>query len=562
MYQALYRKWRPRVFEDVAGQPAVTATLRSEVASGRVAHAYLFTGSRGTGKTTCAKILAKAVNCLNPHDGDPCNECENCRGIDSGSLLDVVEIDAASNNGVDNIRDLRDETVYTPASAKFRVYIIDEAHMLSTGAFNALLKTLEEPPAYVVFILATTEAHKVPATVVSRCQRFDFHRIPVPDITARLRTVAQAEHIALTEGAADMIARVADGALRDALSLLDQCAGEGGEVDEARVAQAAGLADRGYLFELSNAVARGDFAAALAVVDRLYRASKDVERLCTELIGHFRDLMLIQSVEDPFSLIVCRADEQESLREAARALSPEAVLHAAEALAGTLDALRRGSSGRVLLESCLLRLCRPELDDTNAALLRRVKALESGASAPAAPGRSPYPNPPARQADSAPAAAEKELPESKPASAPESTGENGETAVSPGPRARGESAAAQPPQPRGLPSTDGSADTPVENWAEVLEALKKGDMPLYGVLRDSTAIVRGTFVLIDPHNNMFADLIRSADHRRPLVEAVRQVTGQPYKVGIFTHKPAPRADDPLEELAGNAARAGIDIRER
>ena len=276
MYRALYRKWRPARFEDVVGQQAIVAALKNQVAAGRVGHAYLFTGVRGTGKTTCAKIFARAVNCLQPQNGDPCGVCPVCRGIEEGSVLDVVEMDAASNNGVDDIRDLRDETAYTPSVCKYKVYIIDEVHMLSTAAFNALLKTLEEPPAHVIFILATTEIQKVPATIRSRCQRYDFTRIPPDAIAARLARVAEAEGLALTGGAADLIARLADGALRDALSILDTCAGVTADIDEAAVRRMAGVTDRGYLFRISDALAAGDAAAALAELAALRQQSVDL----------------------------------------------------------------------------------------------------------------------------------------------------------------------------------------------------------------------------------------------------------------------------------------------
>lgn len=549
LYQALYRKWRPRVFEDVAGQPNITATLKNEIMAGRIAHAYIFTGSRGTGKTTCAKILAKAVNCLNPHDGDPCNECENCRGIETGSLLDVVEIDAASNNGVDNIRELREETVYTPASAKYRVYIIDEAHMLSTGAFNALLKTLEEPPAYVIFILATTEVHKIPATIMSRCQRFDFRRIPQDDIVARLEYVAGEEKIELDHDAALMIARLSDGALRNALSLLDQCA-NGGRVDENAVAAAVGLTGREYLFELSDAVKDHDSAAALRVIDRLYSSSKDVERLCEELINHFRNLMVVKSVKNPFEIVTCRNDERERLKESADGFSIEALLHALDTLQSALESLKRSTSGRVGIETCLLRLCNPQLDTSNAALLRRIEALEDIISRGAFnPSKQPT--------------AQKHMPssqqpvDSKPKADPaEADGEHEESRPAPA-QAKKE----------GLPSSDSSADLPLDCWAEVLEDLKKSDPPLFGVLRESSAIIRGGFVLIDPNNALFAGLIKSQEHQRPLVDAVRRITGKPYKVGIFKKglKPAASAQAPadeMDELFNNASRAGIDVKEQ
>lgn len=543
LYQALYRKWRPRVFEDVSGQPHITATLKNEVASGRIAHAYIFTGSRGTGKTTCAKILAKAVNCLNPHDGDPCNECENCRGIDSGSMLDVVEIDAASNNGVDNIRDLREETNYTPASAKYRVYIIDEAHMLSIGAFNALLKTLEEPPAYVVFILATTEVHKIPATIMSRCQRFDFRRIPHDDIVSRLNFVAEHENIKLDANAADMIARISDGGMRDALSLLDQCAGDGA-VDEERVANAVGLTGREYLFELSAAVAKHDVSAALRVVDGLYSSSKSVERLCDELLAHFRDLMVVKSVKNPFEIITCRSDEAEKLKATAQEFSEEAILHALDTIQVSLENLKRSSSGRVGIETCLLRLCNPELDTSKEALLRRIKALEdkmaggaiSTAAKPVLEKSEPHkPLAPIVKNEPKSQQAEQTTP-----------------AVKPEP--------AQNPK-EGLPSTDPSEDKPLTCWAEILEELKKSDAALFGVLRESSAIIRGGFVLIDPNNAMFKGLIRQPEHQRPLIEVVRRITGKQYKIGIFKKslEVTKAPDDPLNELMDNASRAGIDI---
>ena len=267
MYRALYRKWRPQRFEDVVAQRGIVTALRNQIATGRVGHAYLFTGVRGTGKTTCAKIFAKAVNCLHPQNGDPCGECEICRGIDNGSILDVVEMDAASNNGVDDIRDLRDETAYTPSACHYKVYIIDEVHMLSTAAFNALLKTLEEPPAHVIFILATTEIQKVPATILSRCQRYDFTRIGPEDIAQRVEYIAGQEGLELSGEGAELISRLADGAMRDALSILDTCAGVTAKIDADVVRRMAGVTDRSYLFHISDALEAQDAAAALAQLD-------------------------------------------------------------------------------------------------------------------------------------------------------------------------------------------------------------------------------------------------------------------------------------------------------
>ncbi|MBS6164042.1 MAG: DNA polymerase III subunit gamma/tau, partial [Clostridiales bacterium] len=302
MYQVLYRKWRPKVFADVVGQPQVTVTLKNELMSGRISHAYLFTGSRGTGKTTCAKILAKAVNCLNPRDGDPCGECEICRGIESGSIMDIVEIDAASNNGVDNIRSLREEANYTPSAAKYRAFIIDEVHMLSIGAFNALLKTLEEPPQHVIFILATTEVHKIPATILSRCQRFDFQRIPPQEIAGRLSEIAGREGAALEDQAALLLAKLSDGAMRDALSLLDQCLGRSSDVTVDVVTETVGLVGHDYLFKLVDAVNGEDAPTALNLLDQMYRGSKDMTRLCEELSSHYRGLMLVKTMKNAADL--------------------------------------------------------------------------------------------------------------------------------------------------------------------------------------------------------------------------------------------------------------------
>ena len=292
MYQALYRKWRPRTFDDVVGQEHITQTLKQQVSGGRLSHAYLFTGTRGTGKTTCAKILSRAVNCQSPVNGNPCNQCPACLGIENGSILDVLELDAASNNGVDQVRALRDEAVYTPAAVKKRVYIVDEVHMLSTPAFNALLKILEEPPAHLMFILATTELHKVPATILSRCQRFSFKRITPQDICQRLGYVASQEGIDLTADGAELLSRLADGALRDALSLLDQCAAAGGTIDTATVLDALGLAGNLQTAELMGHILNGDAQSALILLDRLYTGGKDVGAVLGELSTLCRDLLL------------------------------------------------------------------------------------------------------------------------------------------------------------------------------------------------------------------------------------------------------------------------------
>ncbi len=357
MYQALYRKWRPQVFADVVGQQHITTTLMNEINAGRHSHAYLFTGSRGTGKTTCAKIFAKAVNCEHPVNGDPCNECETCRGLDSGSILDVIEIDAASNNGVDNIRDIRDEANFTPVSGKYRVYIIDEVHMLSQGAFNALLKTLEEPPEHVKFVLATTEVHKLPATILSRCQRFDFKRITPEGIASRLGYIAEKEGLTLDNEAAMLIARLADGALRDALSIMDQCIGHNRNITVQVVNDTVGLAGKEYLFALSDAILRNDGAVALDIINDLHNRSCDMDRLCNELINHFRNIMVCKAVKSPQNLIICSEPELRDYANMASAYQMDRILEVLNVLGDTLTNLRKGLNRRVETEMAIIRLC-------------------------------------------------------------------------------------------------------------------------------------------------------------------------------------------------------------
>ena len=377
MYQVLYRKWRPKVFSDVVGQPHITRTLLSEVRENRLAHAYLFTGSRGTGKTTCAKILSKAINCLNPQNGNPCNVCEICRGADDGTLLDIVEIDAASNRGIDDIRMLRDESNFTPAQATYRVYIIDEVHMLTIEAFNALLKTLEEPPEHVKFILATTEVHKLPSTILSRCQRFDFRRIEPKVIADRLMYVAREENAVLHEDAAMLIARIADGGMRDALSLLDSAISVSAEVTAAVVSDCAGLMGRDAIYDLVRAIAAGDTAACLSILDALHNASCDTERLISELTNQFRNFLIFKTVQRPENLIVCTQDELQLLAGMASLFTTEQTLFALNVLTKTADAIKRTANRRIEAEMALIRLCSPETDADVSALMARIAKLES-----------------------------------------------------------------------------------------------------------------------------------------------------------------------------------------
>lgn len=376
MYRVLYRKWRPKVFADVIGQPQVTTTIASQVKENRLSHAYLFTGSRGTGKTTCAKIFSKAVNCLNPVNGDPCNECEICKGIDAGSVLDIVEIDAASNRGIEDIRILRDEVNFTPSQAKYRVYIIDEVHMLTIEAFNALLKTLEEPPEHVKFILATTEVHKLPATILSRCQRFDFRRIEPQFIAERLKYVAREEGAVLSHDAAMLIARIADGGMRDALSLLDRCISVSDSVTVDTVSASAGLMGREHIYSLVRAIADGDTAKCLMILDELHKGSCDTERLVTELIDRFRGFLIVKTVKNPENLLVCTDEELGEIKEIASLFTKEAVLYALNVLTTAADAMRKTQNRRIEAEMALIRLTRPETDESVSALSVRISQLE------------------------------------------------------------------------------------------------------------------------------------------------------------------------------------------
>ncbi len=540
-----------------------SASLSGAVKSGRLSHAYLFTGSRGTGKTSCAKILAKAVNCEHPINGNPCNACDTCRGIDNGSILDVIEIDAASNNGVDNIRDLREEANYTPTAAKYRVYIIDEVHMLSTGAFNALLKTLEEPPEHVKFILATTEVHKLPSTILSRCQRFDFKRIEPQDIAARLLYVANEEGIALTEDGARLIARIADGAMRDALSLLDRCAAYGGEITEAVVSDAAGLAGREYLFALTEAVAARDSAKTLSLLNDLYNNACNMERLLADLLSHFRNMMLARSVPNYKDLIVCPQAELETIAVQAQSFTLARILSAMDMLNETAVRLKAGANGRTAVEMALLRLADPQLDTDIAALTARVAELErrldTGAfqapvkantvtenAEPSAPKSAPAPQTSAVQAVQKPTQPEAGVPLPSAKSA-----DNSETV---------QKAPVAPP-----------ADAEFSKWAEALERLATIDRPLVPHMQNSSAVVRGDLLLIKSENPMLERFLQTGSHANCIVRAVYDVTGVKYKLGIFnSNQAAPNGGtqpqtpkkDPLADLLSRAETLGVQIIEQ
>ncbi|MEG1981075.1 MAG: DNA polymerase III subunit gamma/tau [Clostridia bacterium] len=377
MYKALYRKWRPQTFSDVVGQNHITSTLQNQVINSKTSHAYLFTGTRGTGKTTCAKILAKAVNCMRPINGNPCNECEICIGIANQSIMDIIEIDAASNNGVDDIRELRDEVIYTPAVARKKVYIIDEVHMLSGGAWNALLKTLEEPPSHIMFILATTEIQKVPQTITSRCQRFDFKRINPTDIFSRLDFICKNEKISFEEDALMKIASLADGSMRDGLSILEKCITNSEKITLALVDGATGGMSNLYLYEFTGYIISNDISKALISIRNEYDNSKDMDMFLGELLTHFRNLLIAKAVSDPSPLIECTAAEILKIKAQAKDISLTRIMYSIEIIIDTLSKIQNNTQSRVLIELCTLKLCDPKTNISPSALANRIAILEN-----------------------------------------------------------------------------------------------------------------------------------------------------------------------------------------
>ncbi|HBM75367.1 MAG TPA: DNA polymerase III subunit gamma/tau [Clostridiaceae bacterium] len=377
-YIALYREWRPKTFSSIVGQEHITQILKNQIKQQRIAHAYLFCGTRGTGKTSTAKVMAKAVNCLHPIDGEPCGECEICRGIDNGNMIDVIEIDAASNNGVDNIRELRDDVKYLPSKCKYKVYIIDEVHMLSTAAFNALLKTLEEPPAHIIFILATTEYQKVPATILSRCQRFDFKRISVPDIVSRLNTIAKQENVSIDDKTLNLIARSADGALRDALSVFDQCISIGnGSVTYEDVASMLGITTDEYLIKLADAVAENDASKCIILIDELINNGKDVYQFIKDFTMHFRDLLVCRIGGAAVDVLNISQETFDRIREQTKKFSTESIMRNINILSAAEADAKWVSQPRIILEMAVLKMCKKELDADLDSLLVRVAKLEN-----------------------------------------------------------------------------------------------------------------------------------------------------------------------------------------
>ena len=533
-YQALSRKYRPQTFDDVSGQLAVTQTLKTQLVSGRMSHAYLFTGSRGTGKTSCAKILAKAVNCLNPDNGNPCNVCEACRSIDSGSCMDVLEIDAASNNGVDNVRDLRDDAVYSPSQVKKRVYIIDEVHMLSISAFNALLKIIEEPPEHLLFILATTELHKVPATILSRCQRFSFRRISQEDIAARLQYVAYQENIDLDDSAARVIARLADGGMRDGLSLLDQCASATtGELTAEKVYACLGIAGERKCGELMGYIAAHDTKQALELFNRLYTEGKDLSAMLDELACLCRDLLVMKTASGAGITMLSGVASDQEIQALTNQLSSAELVRMMNLIQTTMTGFTRSASRRMDAELCLLEMCRPELSldakALNARLTRLEEQIKSGSFVAAKPAKVMA------------AAAQEEYEDDRP-SLPDD--------------------ADAPPAPEETPAPQNEA--PIGFWSELVGAVRKElkppvsgffvatpNAPVQGALQADTLELRCS-------NDFTARMLDRPDILEVVSRKASAMLGRPIRVSVVDITARPQANGRMEQLM-NFGRAHNDI---
>ena len=527
MYRALYRKWRPMSFDDVVSQPQVTQTLKNQIKNNKTAHAYLFTGSRGTGKTTCARIFAKAINCLNPKDGEPCLECEICKNADNGTLSDIFEMDAASNSKVDDIRELREGVVYMPEMCKYKVYIIDEVHMLSAGAFNALLKTMEEPPEHVKFILATTEIHKVPATIVSRCQHFDFRRIRTEDIVSRLKYIAGEENLGLTDDAAQLIARLSDGGMRDALSLLDQCAAYSENIDGQIVSNAAGIAGRDYLFDIIEKITKKDAASALRTISELYGMSKDLKVLCGELIEQMRNIMLIKAVDGADDLMTCLPEEIARLKQIASGVSIDQVLMYLSQLQDCSDKLRGASSKRTELEMCIIRLCTgaAPVQQTGigagvdvSSLMQRIGELERRA-----------------------------------ASAPTPSSQQSTAAAEP------KSVKKAPVKP--LKKFDVNNYTPLSEWQQILDILKQRYPDIAAFLDNSAAAIEGDTFNIICASEFFVKKVKASSDTDKLKQVIHDFYGRDFGFMLYAANSVDIKDkeNPINELKERAKSLGIEV---
>lgn len=548
MYQALYRKYRPKNFDDVVGQEHITVTLKQEISSGRVGHAYLFTGSRGTGKTTCSKIIAKAVNCPNQQDGNPCGVCNICKGIDDGSILDVTEIDAASNNGVDNIRQLREEANFTPAVTKYRVYIIDETHMLSVGAFNALLKIMEEPPEHVIFILATTEVHKIPATILSRCQRFDFRRIDPKVIAERVKYVCQQENILIDEDAASLIARLAEGGMRDALSLLDVCRSNARNPEDQQehitaehVRSSAGLAMSDCLFSIADAVLKQDVPAILKEIDTMFLNSIDFEKMCVQLISHYRGLMMAKALKSPADFVPGLSQDIQALTEQASRYSMGQILYSLTVLQDTLSRMSKTSQTRTELEMAVIKLSNPSLDRSVDAILARLSKLENQLKS-------------GMVSIASSAAQTAQMPVEKPSA--NTVNQTAQPVAAPGVTSTAPSVDIQP-----LPSPFKKEVSIFEEWPQVLDALRHTNNALHGALINTTAYRYQEIILIDCDNPLFLEMIRTNEYaKKSIHQALIAGSGRDWRIGPFKKDQyEAKKDDPLEDILSTAQNLGVDI---
>ena len=552
MYRAFYRKYRPQTFTHVVGQEHITKTLLNAVKTGKTSHAYLFTGSRGTGKTSCAKILSKAVNCPNAVDGNPCNECEICKGIDDGSILDIIEIDAASNNGVDNIRDLREEANFTPTKTKYRVYIIDEVHMLSIGAFNALLKTLEEPPAHVIFILATTEVHKIPSTILSRCQRFDFKRIPPESIAERLKLVAEKENLQLSDDGAMLIARIADGAMRDALSLLDRCSSYEGVIDSTVVADSAGLAGREHIFALCDCILNEDTPKALETINTLYNDSCDMERLLLELTNHYRNLMVSKAIKDFRDMIICSENELEIIKRQSESTTLATIMRGIDVLTEATANMKQGANRRTVAELSIIRLCTPSLDTDINSLLDRIskleKALSDGVKIPV------------KSTEKIVNTVSESLPKEELKDEQKENVQNSEpqkpSTVTETPPVREEKTTQKVLNPTG-----GQDTVPFQSWPEVLDTLFSKDKSLIVMLQGSSAFVHKDKYLLIKGSPVLEMYLKTGDYSQKIKQAVAEVTGRNYTLAVYNNKQETSPKSPLQNLVNRAKELGVEIKE-
>lgn len=503
MYQALYRKWRPKTFDDVIGQAHVVKTLKNEVMSKRISHAYLFTGSKGTGKTSCAKILAKAINCMNSSDGNPCGKCEVCKSIEQNNMLDITEIDAASNNGVENIRSMREEAVFSPVNCKYRVYIVDEVHMLSVGAFNAFLKILEEPPEHVVFILATTEVHKIPATIISRCQRFDFYKIGTEDICKRLEYICEKENIKIESSAIKLIANSSDGAMRDALSILDQCANVcENDIDEKSVKNILGIVGTEYLVEVVEYILKSKTVECVEFINKMYSESKNMVKLCEELLEYFRDILEFQITG------VCNNESIKNLDLSVFNL--DKILVILEILQQAYKNMNSGVDKKIEMEITLLKLCvlnnrNVISDDTSE---KTIKIKENSKEKPIF----------------------KEIIEKSDL------------------------------QNKELSDNISSEERIFEYWQDVLSSLKNEDnlKSLYISLKDSAAYESGNYILIDSKNSLSFELLRQVQYRNAIKKTIENISGKRYSIGPYNKKEKSSLDL-LESLINVAKSSGIEV---